>query len=146
MIGYPADTQGWIFLRNDGKLEITRHAWFDTRNYIERSHAIGVSGSDARGFVEITKGTVGMPLGGTDSHIREQVRKYDEDIIACSEPPEDSISNRLRSRVKSQRTELSKMQSSRVIPCNGNKIFIRQKEVNQKQDIKSTSHTKLLMT
>ena len=44
-----------------------------------------------------------MPLGGTDSHIREQVRKYDEDIIACSEPPEDSISNRLRSRVKSQR-------------------------------------------
>ena len=103
MIGYPADTQGWIFVRNDGKLEITRHAWFDTRNYIERSHAIGVSGSDARGFVENTKGTVGMPLGGTDSHIREQVRKYDEDIIACSEPPEDSISNRLRSRVKSQR-------------------------------------------
>ena len=103
MIGYPADTQGWIFVRNDGKLEITRHAWFDTRNYIERAHAIGESGSETRGFVENTKGTIGMPLGGTDSQIREQIRKYDEDIIECSEPPQDSISNRLRPIVKSQR-------------------------------------------
>ena len=69
MIGYPADTQGWLFVCSNQKLMATRHAWFDKRSYAERALAKGEGPSRDQGFVE-TEGTPGIPLGGSDAKIR----------------------------------------------------------------------------
>ena len=102
MIGYPTDTQGWLFLRDDGKLEATTHARFDTRNYMERAIAKGEENPTDQGF-EITNGTTGLPLGGTDAQIREAVRKYNDDIITCSEPNGNQLSRKTRSQMRPAR-------------------------------------------
>ena len=79
MIGYPADTQGWLFVCSNQKLVATRHAWFDKRSYAERALAKGEEPPRDQGFVE-TEGTPGIPLGGSDAKIRELVN----DIIPNS--------------------------------------------------------------
>ena len=67
MIGYPKDTKGWLFIRDDGTLEATYHARFDTRNYMERAIAKGNINPTEIGFdpsqasFEKTEGTAGMP-------------------------------------------------------------------------------------
>ena len=80
MIGYPDDTDGWLFLKDGGRIEATRHARFDTRNYMQRNQAIGVENPDDQGFEE-THGTVGMPIGWTDSEIRAKIKNYNDDIM-----------------------------------------------------------------
>ena len=85
MIGYPKDTKGWTFLKEDGSIEVTSHARFDTRNYMDRALAKGEGDHQNQGFT-LTQGTIGLPLGGSDASIREAVRKYENDIIVCSEP------------------------------------------------------------
>ena len=105
MIGYPTDTKGWTFLREDGTIEVTAHARFDTRNYMERAIAKGQSDPAELGFT-LTNGTNGLPLGGTDADIRELVRKYETDIIKCSEPKQslnDDIQNQHLSKRKLNR-------------------------------------------
>ena len=102
MIGYPTDTKGWLFLRDDGKLEATTHARFDTRNYMERAIAKGEENPTDQGF-EITNGTTGLPLGGTDAQIREAVRKYNDDIITCSEPNGNQSPRKTRSQMRPTR-------------------------------------------
>ena len=85
MIGYPDDTDGWLFLKDGGRIEATRHARFDTRNYMQRNQAIGEESPVDQGFEE-THGTVGMPIGGTDSEIRAKIKSYNSDIITSSVP------------------------------------------------------------
>ena len=109
MIGYPNDTKGWLFIRDDGTLEATSHARFDTRNYMERAIAKGKLNPTEIGFdpsnssFEETEGTAGMPLGGTDAEIRAKVKQYEDDIITCSEPNEELLPNKLRMKLRSNR-------------------------------------------
>ena len=85
MIGYPEDTNGWLFVRKNGKLETTNHARFDTRNYMEQAIALGQNDPVEQGFEETT-GTLGLPLGGTDAEIRAQIKRYEDDIIDINIP------------------------------------------------------------
>ena len=87
MIGYPDDTKGWLFVRKNGKLEATSHARFDTRNYMEQALALGQENPVDQGFEETT-GTLGLPLGGSDSEIRTQIKRYEDDIIDLNIPGE----------------------------------------------------------
>ena len=87
MIGYPDDTKGWLFVRKNGKLEATSHARFDTRNYMEQALALGQENPVDQGFEETT-GTLGLPLGGSDSEIRAQIKRYEDDIIDLNIPGE----------------------------------------------------------
>ena len=102
MIGYPKDTKGWLFIKENGQLEATSHARFDTRNYMERAKAVGQEEPVNQGF-EKTQGTVGMQLGGTDAQIRENIKKYDNDIIVCSEPNEDKLPDKVKRSLQSSR-------------------------------------------
>ena len=100
MIGYPDDTNGWLFVRSDGKLEATTHARFDTRNYMEQATALGQNDPVDQGFEETT-GTLGLPLGGTDTEIRAQIKRYEDDIIDLNIPGEgwaNTKTKRLRQR------------------------------------------------
>ena len=107
MIGYPNGTKGWLLIRDDGTLEATSHARFDTRNYMERAVAKGKLNPTEIGFdpsnssFEETEGTAGMPLGGTDAEIRAKAKKqYEDDIIICSEPNEEHLPNKLRMKLR----------------------------------------------
>ena len=109
MIGYPKDTKGWLFIRDDGTLEATSHARFDTRNYMERAIAKGNLNPTEIGFdpshtsFEETEGTAGMPLGGTDAEIRKRIKQYEDDIIVCSETNEDNLPNKIKLNLRSNR-------------------------------------------
>ena len=67
------------------RIEATRHARFDTRNYMEQALALGQEDPVDQGFEETT-GTLGLPLGGTDSEIRAQIKNYENDIIDMNIP------------------------------------------------------------
>ena len=52
---------------------------------MQRNQAIGEESPVDQGFEE-THGTVGMPIGGTDSEIRAKIKSYNNDIITSSVP------------------------------------------------------------
>ena len=113
MIGYPEDTQGWLFVCANNKLVATRHAWFDKRTYAERAYAKGEEPPRDLGFVE-TEGTPGIPLGGSDAKIRELVKAYEKDIIECSQPPDGMITRRQKQSVESLRKTSATLANAKV--------------------------------
>ena len=122
MIGYPSDTQGWLFVTQDKKLVATRHAWFDKRTFIERAIAKGPNQGDKLGFVKTT-GTPGIPLGGTDADIREWVRKYNDDIIECSKPDDNLTTRNVVNQYKAYDKPLSKEATRKLIAIYSKKML-----------------------
>ena len=65
---------------------------------MDRALAKGEGDPQSQGCT-LTQGTIGLPLGGSDASIREAVRKYENDIIVCSEPY-PSLRNKVQQKIK----------------------------------------------
>ena len=104
VIGYPDDTPGWKFkVSGTRKPYVTSHARFDASRTVE-DRALARSTKMDNGLVQETQGTDGIPLGNPDSDIRQAVKRYQTEIIRCSQPSEGALYPAVQTRSKRVQT------------------------------------------